>query len=81
MTLDGTAAEHGVERRVAPTSQRDPTEEEVMSRVWEFDDGRVGVQAGVERRGMEVVPRCRPARSAGEGAVELLGLAIQLVLV
>lgn len=75
MSLDGTAAQHGEERRVASAAQRDPSQQEVVPRMREFDHGGgVRMKTGMEGRWGEVVTWAYPTRRAGEGTIELLSL-------
>ncbi|KAL3806986.1 hypothetical protein ACHAXA_009312 [Cyclostephanos tholiformis] len=51
VSLDGTAAQHGEERRVASAAQRDPSQQEVVPRMREFDHGGgVRMKTGMEGR-------------------------------
>mmetsp|Transcript_30755 Transcript_30755/g.56885 ORF Transcript_30755/g.56885 Transcript_30755/m.56885 type:complete len:209 (-) Transcript_30755:333-959(-) len=43
MSVYGPAAQHGAKGRVASTSQRDASQQQVVSRMGKFDDGGVGV--------------------------------------
>mmetsp|Transcript_31551 Transcript_31551/g.60246 ORF Transcript_31551/g.60246 Transcript_31551/m.60246 type:complete len:450 (-) Transcript_31551:1356-2705(-) len=72
MSLYGSTAQHGVKCRIASTSQRDASQQQIVSRMRKLDDGRMSVEGRREGGGRKVVSGRDPVSRAGEGTVEFL---------